>query len=145
MSFNVFWKLRKEFRNFCDELECVMKFSRCKRQGKMKFLFLFLVFIFVNGLTFAAGISTPTTSDFIPKTSTDKLNLRIREQIAQVQRELKLGKVTQSQANSLRAQVQVIRQAEMADLKQNNNKTLTDAQLSDLNGQLNILSKSIPR
>ena len=74
----------------------------------------------------------------------EKLNLRNRQQRLQIERDTKLGKLTKDQAKSLKAQVEAIRKAELADLKANNSKTLTDAQITDLNKQLNTLSKSIP-
>ena len=77
----------------------------------------------------------------------DKLNICLRQQNVQISRDLKAGKLTKDQAKTLRSQVETIRKAEIADLKQNKTQGvsgLTDAQLSQLNEQLNILSKSIP-
>ncbi|HVU83754.1 MAG TPA: hypothetical protein VHC50_02875 [Puia sp.] len=93
---------------------------------------VFILFIF-NGVVFAS-----------PGSSLERINLRLRQQNIQINRDLKLGKLTKDQAKTLKAQVEAIRKAEIADLKQNGTKTLTDAQISQLNEQLNTLSKSIP-
>jgi uncharacterized protein involved in exopolysaccharide biosynthesis len=74
----------------------------------------------------------------------DKLAIRLRQQNIQIQRDLKAGKLTKDQAKSLKAQVEAIRKQEIADLKTNGTKTLTDAQVASLNTQLNSLSKTIP-
>jgi uncharacterized protein involved in exopolysaccharide biosynthesis len=74
----------------------------------------------------------------------DKLSIRLRQQNIQIQRDEKVGKLTKAQTKALKAQVEAIRQQEIADLKQNGTKTLTDAQIASLNQQLNTLSKSIP-
>lgn len=103
-----------------------------------------LVFIVAQGAAFAAPQPTPVSGHFIPRTPMDKLAIRLREQNIQIQRDQKAGKLTAAQAKSLKGQVEAIRKAEIADLKQNGTKTLTDAQIADLNGQLNTLSKSIP-
>lgn len=101
----------------------------------MRINFIILLLLF-GPLSFALGQEL--------KTPTDILNLRIRQQRIQIERDAKLGKLTKDQAKSLKAQVEAIRKAELADLKLNGTKTLTDAQLTDLNDQLNTLSKSIP-
>lgn len=91
-----------------------------------------------------AAQPTPTSGHLIPKTPIDKLTIRLRQQNIQISRDLKAGKLTKDQAKSLKAQVETIRKQESTDLKQNGTKTLTDAQVSQLNEQLNTLSKSIP-
>lgn len=101
----------------------------------MKLLVLFLALLLSHSLAFAVSPA---------KTPTDKVNVRIRQQVLQIQREAHLGKLTKDQAKALKAQVETIRKTEMTYLKMNNSKTLTDAQVADLNGQLNTLSKSIP-
>lgn len=96
---------------------------------------LFLVLIILQGVAFAAGSA---------RTPTDKVNIRLRQQNIQIRRDLKAGKLTKDQAKTLKGQVEAIRKAEIADLKQNGTKTLTDDQVNQLNQQLNTLSKSIP-
>ena len=93
-----------------------------------------IIFFMIQNVVFAGVVST----------STDKLNLRIHHQTAQIQKETKLGKLTKDQAKSLKSQVEAIRKQELVFLKQDNAKTLTDAQVVQLNGQLDSLSKSIP-
>jgi hypothetical protein len=104
----------------------------------MKRSFFILILVLAQGVVFGAGISTLT------KTAMEKLGIRFRQQNIQIQRDEKAGKLTKVQAKSLKAQVEAIRQQEIADLKQNGTKTLTDAQIATLNQQLNTLSKSIP-
>lgn len=100
----------------------------------MRLLFILLV-ILVQSVALAAS---PT------KTPMEKLTIRLRQQNIQIQRDQKAGKLTAAQAKTLRGQVEAIRKAEIADLKLNGTKTLTDDQIIQLNQQLNILSKSIP-
>ena len=104
----------------------------------MKNVILILTLMMLQGVAFGAGTSAPT------KTPMEKLQIRLRQQNIQIQRDLKAGKLTQDQAKSLKAQVEAVRKQEIADLKQNGTKTLTDAQMAQLNEQLNTLSKSIP-
>jgi len=106
---------------------------------------LMAVFILaLSSFAWAGPRPTPTSGHLIAKTPMDKLTLRLRHQNAQIERELKLGKLTKAQAKTLKAQVEAIRKREIADLKANNSKTLTDDQVNQLNQQLNTLSKSIP-
>lgn len=104
----------------------------------MKRLFLFSVLLIMHSSVFAGGISATV------RTPMDKLNIRIRQTNIQISRDLKTGKLTKDQAKTLRGQVEAIRKQEITDLKQNGTKTLTDAQIAQLNEQLNTLSKSIP-
>ena len=98
------------------------------------------LFLLVTGqeIVLASNIHTPA------KAPMDRLHLRFNQTLAQISREVRLGKLTKDQAKSLKAQVETTRKQEITDLKQDNSKTLTDAQLSQLNQQLNTLSKSIP-
>jgi uncharacterized protein involved in exopolysaccharide biosynthesis len=99
-------------------------------------IFIFILVMFQT-VVFGAGAVAP-------KTPMDKLSIRLRQQNIQIQRDEKAGKLTKAQAKALKAQVEAIRKAEIADLKQNGTKTLTDDQVNQLNQQLNTLSKSIP-
>jgi ribosome recycling factor len=101
-----------------------------------RLVFILTVFV-AQGVVFGAGAVAP-------KTPMEKLTIRLRQQNIQVQRDEKAGKLTKAQAKALKAQVEAIRKAEIADLKQNGTKTLTDDQVNQLNQQLNTLSKSIP-
>jgi len=104
----------------------------------MKRLVFTLALLLAQGVAFGAGVSAPA------KTPMQKLTIRLRQQNIQIQRDEKAGKLTKDQAKTLKAQVEAIRKSEIADLKQNGTKTLTDAQMAQLNEQLNTLSKSIP-
>jgi len=104
----------------------------------MKLPALILFLVLSQSLAFAAGVSIPA------KSPAEKLQIRLRQQNIQIQRDEKTGKLTKAQAKALKARVEAIRQQEIADLKQNDTKTLTDSQIATLNQQLNTLSKSIP-
>jgi ribosome recycling factor len=104
----------------------------------MKRLLFILALLLTQSLAFAAGV--PVTA----KSPAEKLQIRMRQQNIQIQRDEKAGKLTKAQAKALKAQVEAIRKAEIADIKQNGTKTLTDDQVNQLNQQLNTLSKSIP-
>lgn len=107
-----------------------------------RFVIVLLLFL-VKGLSFASPQPTPVNVH-IQRSSMDKFSIRFRQQNIQIQRDEKAGKLTKDQAKSLKAQVEAIRKQEIADLKLNGTKTLTDAQVSQLNEQLNTISKSIP-
>ena len=108
-----------------------------------RFLFV-TALVMAQGMALGAGMPTPTAPKVLPSTPMNRLTIRLRQQNIQIQREVKVGKLTAAQAKTLKDQVGAIRKAEIADLKQNNSKTLTDAQMAQLNDQLNTLSKSIP-
>ena len=110
----------------------------------MKKLKLVLSLMVAQGAAFAAPQPTPVSGHFIAKTPMDKLTIRLRQQNIQIERETKTEKLTKAQAKTLKGQVEAIRKAEITDLKANNSKTLTDAQVAALNEQLNTISKSIP-
>jgi uncharacterized protein involved in exopolysaccharide biosynthesis len=104
----------------------------------VKRLVLILTLMMLQGVAFGAGVSAST------KTPTEKLQIRLRQQNIQIQRDVKTGKLTKDQAKSLKTQVEAVRKQEIADMKLNGTKTLTDNQVAQLNEQLNTLSKSIP-
>ena len=110
----------------------------------MRRLAFVLVLALAQGVAFGAGMPTPTASKVLSNTPMNHLTIRLRQQNIQIQREVKAGKLTKAQAKTLKGQVDAIRKQESADLKANNSKTLTDAQVVQLNDQLNTLSKSIP-
>lgn len=109
----------------------------------MKKLIWILFLVMSQELVFGAGVPTPVNVH-IQRTPMDKLTIRLRQQNIQIQRDQKAGKLTVAQAKTLKGQVEAIRKAEIADLKANGTKTLTDSQVAQLNEQLNTLSKSIP-
>jgi hypothetical protein len=109
----------------------------------MKNLLYILTLVLIQSIAFASPQPTPVNVH-IQRTPMDKLSIRLRQQNIQIQRDEKAGKLTKAQAKALKVQIEAIRQQEIADLKQNGTKTLTDAQIASLNQQLNNLSKSIP-
>ncbi len=109
----------------------------------MRFLTFVLLLVIAQGVAFGAVQPTPVNVH-IQRTPMDKLTIRLRQQNIQIQRDQKAGKLTVAQAKALKGQVEAIRKTEIADLKANGTKTLTDAQIASLNEQLNTLSESIP-
>jgi iron uptake system EfeUOB component EfeO/EfeM len=109
----------------------------------MKRFSFILMLVMSQEFAFASSQPTPVNVH-VQRTPIEKLSIRLREQNIQIQRDEKAGKLTKAQAKALKAQVEAIRQQEIADLKQNGTKTLTDSQIDQLNGALNTLSKSIP-
>ena len=105
---------------------------------------LVFILLLVQGVALGAGMPTPTAPKVLPNNPMNRLTIRLRQQNIQIQREVKAGKLTKAQAKTLKGQVDAIRKQESADLKANGTKTLTDAQVAQLNDQLNTLSKSIP-
>lgn len=108
----------------------------------MKRFILILVLTFAVNTAFAAN--APAPMNHIPKTLTDKVHLRINHQMAQIRKEAKLGKLTKAQEKILIGQVEAIRKQELAFLKSDNSKQLTDAQEIQINSQLDALSQTIP-
>jgi hypothetical protein len=129
--------------NRTDILHKIFPAQPATRKSLLKTLVFVLAFAAAWRPAFAAPQPTPVNVH-IQRSPLDKLNIRLREHNIQIERETRLGKLTKAQAKSLKAQVEAIRKAEIANLKQNGTKTLTDTQLASLNGQLNTLSKSIP-
>jgi hypothetical protein len=110
----------------------------------LKRLIFILILDMIHNVAFGAGMPTPTVPKVLPNTPMNRLTIRFRQQNIQIQREVKAGKLTKAQGKTLKGQVDAIRKQESADLKINGTKTLTDAQIASLNGQLDTLSKSIP-
>ena len=110
----------------------------------MKSLYGIFALSLIHCVALAAPAPTSLAPHVVAKTPMDKLVIRLRQQNIQIQRDLRSGKLTKDQAKVLKARVEAIRKKEIADLKQNGTKTLTDDQVNQLNQQLNTLSKSIP-
>jgi len=103
---------------------------------------VFGFFVSVSGLSFADTAAKGPNPSFA-NSNIHKLGMRFRQAMEQVQRDQKSGKLTPAQAKALRAQIGTIRKAEIADMKTNGNKTLTDTQATQLNGQLDQLQPSL--
>ncbi len=110
---------------------------------KMIHSIFILTLVMAQGVVFGAAQPTPVNVH-VQRSPMDKVVIRLRQQNIQIQRDLRAGKLTKDQAKSLKTQVETIRKQQITFLKQNGTKTLTDAQVAQLNGQLNALSKSIP-
>jgi hypothetical protein len=127
----------------------------------MKRSVFILTLMMAYGVAIAASMPTPTVPKVLPNTPMNRLTIRLRQQNIQIQRDVKAGKLTMAQAKTLRDQVEAIRKQESAYIKANGTpstgstsspqagsrqagKYLTDAQVAQLNEQLNTLSKSIP-
>ncbi len=108
-----------------------------------KFLLVSTLFLLPT-LVMAASTTTPPISHHIPQNPTEKIHLRFSHQTAQIHKDVKLGKLTKAQEKTLTGQVETIRKQEMAFLKADNAKVLTDSQEILINSQIDALSKSIP-
>jgi hypothetical protein len=108
----------------------------------MKHLLLVSALLVMADMVAAAPAPTPVSR--IPKTPTEKIHLRFSHQVAQIHKEEKIGKLTKAQAKTLLSNVEGIRKQEMACLKTDNSKQLTDAQEIQINSQIDALSKTIP-
>ena len=71
------------------------------------------------------------------------LGMRFHQVMIQIQKAHKAKSLTDAQAKDLRTQVMDIRKQEMADFKANGSRTLTNDQISQLNGQLDTVSNSL--
>jgi len=111
---------------------------------KKSVLILVLTLIIATGSAFAAT-TTPPVSHHIPQNPTEKIHLRLSHQTAQIHKDVKLGKLTKAQEKTLMGQVETIRKQEMAFLKADNAKVLTDSQEILINSQIDSLSKTIPK
>ena len=108
-------------------------------------LILVSILIMVTNTAFASTTTTPPVSHHIPQNPTEKIHLRFSHQTAQIHKDVKLGKLTKAQEKTLMGQVETIRKQEMAFLKADNSKVLTDSQEILINSQIDALSKTIPR
>ncbi len=108
----------------------------------------------VSGLVLAQ-VKTPTpNSGQKPAVSTassqptgnpavHNVNLRLREDMMQIQKDLHAGKLTKTQATALQAQVKAVRTQELGFMKSNGKKQLTDDQTGQLNQSLGQLEPSL--
>ena len=69
--------------------------------------------------------------------------MKFREDMIQIQKDVKSGKLTQAQATEYRNQLKAIRKQELADMKTNGTKTLTADQESTLMSQIALVEKSL--
>ena len=76
-------------------------------------------------------------------TPTHMFNVQIRKSMEQINKDMRSGKLTKTQAQTAWVQVKVIRSQEFQFFKQNGNKELTSAQLTQLNQSLTQLSSSL--
>ena len=117
-----------------------------------------MMLVGVTGLAMAqsktpVAVPAPKTISGTPSPGTPlhALNERLRADMMQIQKDLKAGKLTKAQADSLKAQVKAIRKQELADFKANGNgstgspqgRQLTADQISALNQELDQLQPSL--
>jgi hypothetical protein len=95
-----------------------------------------------TNMVYSAAVPTPVSH--IPHTPTEKIHLRFSHQVAQIHKDLKLNKLTKAQGKTLLGNVETIRKQELAFLKADNSKVLTDSQAVSINSQIDALSKTIP-
>ena len=111
----------------------------------MKKMSLLVLTLILSASRAFATTTTPPVSHHIPQNPTEKIHLRFSHQTAQIHKDVKLGKLTKAQEKTLMGQVETIRKQEMAFLKADNAKVLTDSQEILINSQIDALSKTIPR
>ena len=88
--------------------------------------------------------STPTPVKGVATvTAVQNVNERMKEQLREVQKDLKAGKLTATQAGAVKKQILAIRQEELSDMKSNGQKQLTASQKSELNSELDKTQGSI--
>ena|ERR1700733_10199177 len=120
----------------------------------MKRLIYGMVFLLFTGATgyVLAQTKTLTPSHAAPiaasrgnavSTPTHLFNVQLMNTLNTIGKDIKSGKLTKSQAQVLRGQVKAIRVQEIQFMKENGNKQLTAAQITQLNQQLNALAPSI--
>lgn len=76
-------------------------------------------------------------------TPTHTFNVQLRKSINEINKDTKSGKLTKAQALAVRGQIKTIRIQELQFFKDNGNKQLTSAQLTQLNQSLTALSSSL--
>lgn len=96
----------------------------------------------MSGISLAANTS-PTPTGPNASSPLHQLGVKFREDMMQIQKDVKSGKLTATQATSLREQIKTIRKQELADMKGNGTKTLTADQESGLVTQMEAVEKSI--
>jgi len=96
----------------------------------------------MSGISWAANAS-PTPTNPKANTPLHQLGVKFREDMIQIQKDVKSGKLTQAQATEYRNQLKTIRKQELADMKTNGTKTLTADQESGLVSQMEAVEKSI--
>jgi hypothetical protein len=88
-------------------------------------------------------VSNPASSSIHPSAPTHNLHVRLRQELSQIQKDLKSGKLTSAQAASLRQSARAVRVQELQMRKQNGSYQLTSEQISQLNSQLDKINSSL--
>ena len=133
----------------------------------MKIFITFVVSIFLIGTTEMALAQTKTpvvgkpavsavASQPLGNPAIHNVNLRLRQDMMQIQKDLHAGKLTKAQATTLQAKVKAIRSQELGFMKSNGNpssgssnpsgrsgKQLTDDQTAQLNQSLGQLEPTL--
>ena len=94
--------------------------------------------------TTTPGATAPKVDTSGAKNPLHYISQRARQQMIQIQKDVKSGSLTAAQAKALQGQIETVRKSEMADLKQNGTHQLTSSQFTDLSGELDTVSKGIP-
>jgi hypothetical protein len=97
------------------------------------------LFVGSTGLALAQS-ATPTVG---AGSGLHQLGMRFHQDMDQIQKDKKSGKLTASEAKVLWGQIKVVRSQELSFMKENGKKTLTDAQTAQLNSQLDAIDKSL--
>jgi hypothetical protein len=98
-----------------------------------------VLFMGSTGLALAQK-ATPTVG---VGSGTHQLGIRFHQDVDQIQKDKKSGKLSASEAKVLWGQIKGIRSQELNFFKANGKKQLTDAQAVQLGSQLDVIDKSL--
>ena len=90
------------------------------------------IFVGVTGLALSQSTTPPNTKN----PNAHALHKKLRQQMKQIQADLKSGKITEAQAKTQRENLMAVHQQEMMLKKQNGSHELTDSQAKQLNSSL---------
>ena len=115
-----------------------------KKMKKILVVSAVVLSVGMSSLVWAANSApTPSVSKANANSPLHQLGVKFREDMIQIQKDVKSGKLTQALATEYRNQLKVIRKQELADVKANGNKTLTVDQENTLMSQMAAVEKSI--
>jgi hypothetical protein len=111
----------------------------------MTFLTLFVGWMGGTGLAYAQSTIVTPAEIYIPSPSMTKAQIcaRLNKQVAKVNADSKVGKLTTDQANALLASLQAVKNQLKADYVENGKKELTNDQKVALSGMLDQTGSSL--
>ena len=105
--------------------------------------FLTVAILFFCSISGSRAESTTTVPNNNPHPNAHQVNLRMKKQWVLIQKGIKSGKITKTQAASLRTSLKATREQEITFLKQNGTRELAVDQQSQLNSSLNQNSSTL--